>query len=79
MTDMVQWFSSRERWNDAKALRWLSGPAYDGEPFGSEYPMLPTKDEEPVLSPSELERIEVEKRELAIDAMVREWAERISQ
>lgn len=72
MTDLVSWFNSAERWYEARAISAIER-AYDQEPFGCEIPSLPYKDEQPVLTPSEVAKL----KEMEINQMAREWAERV--
>ena len=76
MTDLVTWFSSQERWHEARALAAMERD-YDQEPFGCCVPSMPLKDEKPVLAPSEIERARMRERELEINNMVAEWVKKV--
>ncbi len=73
--DLVQWFSSRYRWETAREMI-AAERMYDGEAFAST-PSLPRKDDIIVLSPSEEQALRDAARERAISAMVSEWKQKV--
>lgn len=75
--DLVQWFSSRYRWETAREMI-AAERMYDGEAFAST-PSLPRKDDIIVLSPLEEQALIDAERERAISTMVAEWSQRMQR